>query len=378
MANRYWVGGTGTWDASSTANWSATSGGASGASAPTTSDNAFFDANSGTGACTVASGATCVSLTLSSANVSVTLSAAMTITGVVSHTLGMFDLNGNTFNASYFSSSGTGTRTVAFGSTGVMNLSVNNTAVWTSNTTGLTITGTPVINSTYSGSTGTRSFNVGALPEAQAITVNVTAGSDIIAHGTSAAFKNLNFTGFSGSFNNNNNATVYGDLTLSSNMSVTASAGTMTFAATSGTQKITTNNVAIDHPLTFNGVGCTFAFQDALTQGSTRAFTITNGTVQIKAGATSTVGAFATSGTGEKSLQSTSAGSQATLSQASGTVTAQYIQIRDINATGGAKWTASTGSINRGNNTGWSFILSVAKQVFNNIFRSVFRPVFNQ
>lgn len=55
MANRYWVGGTGTWDATSTANWAATSGGAAGASAPTAVDNVFFDANSnvGTGAFTV-------------------------------------------------------------------------------------------------------------------------------------------------------------------------------------------------------------------------------------------------------------------------------------------------------------------------------------
>lgn len=48
MADRYWVGGTGTWTSTNTANWSATSGGASGASVPTASDNVFFDANSGT------------------------------------------------------------------------------------------------------------------------------------------------------------------------------------------------------------------------------------------------------------------------------------------------------------------------------------------
>lgn len=32
MANRYWVGGAGTWDLTNTANWSTTSGGAGGAS----------------------------------------------------------------------------------------------------------------------------------------------------------------------------------------------------------------------------------------------------------------------------------------------------------------------------------------------------------
>ena len=50
MANRYWVGGTGTWNGTNTTNWSATSGGSSGASVPTSVDDVFFDANSDSGA----------------------------------------------------------------------------------------------------------------------------------------------------------------------------------------------------------------------------------------------------------------------------------------------------------------------------------------
>jgi fibronectin-binding autotransporter adhesin len=63
MADRYWVGGSGSW--SSTAKWSATSGGASGASVPTASDNAIFDANSGAAhyTVTVTDNATCADLT---------------------------------------------------------------------------------------------------------------------------------------------------------------------------------------------------------------------------------------------------------------------------------------------------------------------------
>lgn len=49
MADRYWVGGSGSWDATSTANWSDTSGGSPGASAPTSVDNVIFDANSNVG-----------------------------------------------------------------------------------------------------------------------------------------------------------------------------------------------------------------------------------------------------------------------------------------------------------------------------------------
>ena len=46
MADRYWILGTGTWDATNTVNWSDTSGGSGGFSVPTASDNVFFDANS--------------------------------------------------------------------------------------------------------------------------------------------------------------------------------------------------------------------------------------------------------------------------------------------------------------------------------------------
>lgn len=55
MANRYWVGGSGTWNTTSTTNWATSSGGSAGASAPTAADDVFFDANSnvGTGAFTV-------------------------------------------------------------------------------------------------------------------------------------------------------------------------------------------------------------------------------------------------------------------------------------------------------------------------------------
>jgi hypothetical protein len=50
VANRFWVGGAGTavWDTTATTNWSATTGGASGASAPTAADDVFLDANSNT------------------------------------------------------------------------------------------------------------------------------------------------------------------------------------------------------------------------------------------------------------------------------------------------------------------------------------------
>jgi hypothetical protein len=66
MADRYWVGGAGTWDTASTTHWSATSGGGAGASAPTSADNVFFNASSGLPATiTVGFGASCANFVVS-------------------------------------------------------------------------------------------------------------------------------------------------------------------------------------------------------------------------------------------------------------------------------------------------------------------------
>jgi hypothetical protein len=187
----------------------------------------------------------------------------------------------------------------------------------------------------------------------------VTAGTDTVAISGSNILGTLDFTGFSGTFTNAVR-TIFGNLVISSGMTLTAGASNTTFAATTGTQQITTNGKTIDFPVTFNGVGGTFAFQDALTQGSTRAFTITNGTVQLKAGVTSTVGSFVANNSNVKYLQSTTPGSQATISKASGTVTVSDLTIQDSNATGGASWTAYADyeNIDAGNNDGWDFSIS--------------------
>lgn len=48
MATRYWVGGSGTWSISATTNWSTSSGGTGGASAPTVNDDVVIDEGSNT------------------------------------------------------------------------------------------------------------------------------------------------------------------------------------------------------------------------------------------------------------------------------------------------------------------------------------------
>lgn len=61
MADRYWVGGSGTWDNTDTTHWSSTSGGSGGASTPTSADAVFFDTNSYSVAYSVTLGAVDIS-----------------------------------------------------------------------------------------------------------------------------------------------------------------------------------------------------------------------------------------------------------------------------------------------------------------------------
>jgi hypothetical protein len=147
--------------------------------------------------------------------------------------------------------------------------------------TNLTYTGTPVVNATYAGATGTRSFRFGATgaTEFNAFNINISAGTDSVST-SGLRVVNLNFTGFSGTLLNQG-ATIFGNLTISTGMTVNAGSSTTTFAATSGTQQITTNGVALDHPITQNSPGATVQLQDNLTMGSARNFILTAGTLDL-------------------------------------------------------------------------------------------------
>jgi hypothetical protein len=79
MADRYWRGGSGTWDGANTANWSSSSGGAGGASVPSPTDRAFFDSNSGTGTVTIGSSAACQVLFVNTSSNSLSMGGASAI-----------------------------------------------------------------------------------------------------------------------------------------------------------------------------------------------------------------------------------------------------------------------------------------------------------
>lgn len=371
MATYFWVGGSGTWNSTNAANWSSTSGGAGGVAVPNAADIVNFDANSGASAVVTvdASVVAVFRVVIDKSDLFLSLSGNSTITvptGRITLTSGTINLSNNVLTCGTFFSSNANTRVINFGA-GEIVLTGNNTTVWTSfDSLNFSYTGSGKIVSNYSGSTGTRTFqaNNNGGTESNALNFFVNGGTDGVVFGSNSKPNTLDLTGWVGVLTSDN-MTVFGDYLISSGTTVTTSSP-ITFAATSGVQQIATNGVTINRPVVINAPSATIFFQDAFTQSSSRQFTITNGTVQFKNSATSTVGAFATSGTTQKFLQSTVAGSQATLFQASGTVSVSYLTIKDINATGGATWNAfvSQDNVNVGNNTGWDFFSQIGRYIY--------------
>lgn len=130
MANRYWVGGAGNWDATTTTNWAATSNGTGGQSVPTSADDVFFDGSSGTGNVNITGSPSIKSLTCTGISAALifsgtTTAASMTIAGDL--TFG----TGQTFSATLaptITLTGTGAQKITSnGTTYQNNMTVNST-----------------------------------------------------------------------------------------------------------------------------------------------------------------------------------------------------------------------------------------------------------
>lgn len=110
MADRYWVGGAGTWNTTSTTNWSATSGGSGGASVPTAADSVFFN-QAGAYAVTITGTLRCLDFTVSAGTVTFITgtSPVFNISGNLTWTAGTVVLSGS---APGFTFTGAGTKTI--------------------------------------------------------------------------------------------------------------------------------------------------------------------------------------------------------------------------------------------------------------------------
>jgi hypothetical protein len=271
---------------------------------------------------------------------------------------------GNVIANSYTSNT-SDLRRLTFGNVnGQIAVTTNNTTVFNQNGANLTLAGnTYYVRLGYASTVGTRTVILSGYSDsnvAPAITTSGTSGivlnttaTDILAvQGTAG---DITLTSYGGTLDPGTGLAMYGNLTLGNTTNTSNVANVLTFAG-AGTETITTNGRTVNFPLTFDGAGGTWTFQDALTMLGTRTLTLANGTVKLKSSATSTVGDFVTTGSTLKYLQSSTNGTQATISKASGTVTVTYLSIKDSNAAGSAVWLASDATnVDAGNNTGWYF-----------------------
>lgn len=308
MATYYWVGGSGIWDNASTTNWAASSGGSGGAGPPVAADDVIFDSNSGTAATiTVASTAACTNCTINKSDINLSLSGNFAQNNGLILTEGTVTLNSYSWTCFAFSSSNTNVRTIAFG-TGKIIVTGNNLNIFNVGTSnGLACSGSRRVELSYSGSVGTRTIYF-ANDASQTASVNntldfyITAGTDtvsFIVNLQATAIRTLDTTGFSGTLGTPG-IRIYGNLNLSSTTTTGPATTQFFFFSTLSGNTITTNGAVIDRGITFNGVGGSWTLQDNLTLGSTRAMTLTNGTLDAN-GKNVTVGTFAL-GVGTKTL----------------------------------------------------------------------------
>ena len=338
MVDKYWVGGAGSWTTLSTTNWSLLSGGIGGAPVPTASDNVFFD-QAGTYTVTVTGALACLDFTVSLGVVTFTVSGTSTI--AISGSLAL--------------SSGTvGTWASGFVPT------FNATTSKTISTNGESISGP-----TFNGVGGIWTLGSAFVTTGQIFTL--TNGT----FSTSASNYSVSSSSFSSSNSNirtlNLNASTYTitgngtpwNCATSTNLTVSGSGATVTSSGTSAK--------------TFAGGGANYG-AITLNQGGAGALTISGSntfanisnsrnatsatSIRFTSGTTQTVTSFTAEGaTAGKvlTIDSTTPGTAATLSKASGTVLVDYVSIQDSTATGGATWIAGTNSTDVSGNTGWIF-----------------------
>lgn len=185
MPNRYWVGGTASWDGTAGTKWAATSGGAGGASVPTSADDVFFDAASGAVTVTIAASANC--LNLNCTGFTGTITGTSTINVYANTTLASGMTWSHAGNFVFQATSGSYTVTSAgktFGAGLIFGLLSSSTATWTLqdalvavsnithtsgtfNTNNYAVTATSLVSS----NTNTRTINLGSS------TVTLTSGS---------------------------------------------------------------------------------------------------------------------------------------------------------------------------------------------------------
>jgi len=355
MADRYWVGGAGTWNTTLTTNWSATSGGGGGASVPTAADSVFFN-QAGTYTVTMTGALLCLDITVSAGVVTfatgttptlavtgsmslvagtvwtstgaitfnatttgktittngTTINGAITFNGVgggwslgsalvtgatltTTLTNGALTLNGFDWSTGIFSSNVASARSVAFGANfiNLITTTVGSVVVSMANSTLFSSSGTGGFKADAS---ITRTYTIGTTGGSATTTANlfIPSGAAVSTLTTASWFKSLVFTG-SSTTPPAATLNIAGNLTLATGGTYTGL--TINMVGT-GTIVSVAKTIAA---LNINSTSGTTTLGDALTLVTNATTTITSGTLALNDFNLNT-GIFTSTGTATRSI----------------------------------------------------------------------------
>jgi len=344
MADRYWVGGTAAWDTTSTAVWSATSGGPSGASVPTAADNVIFDSAT-VYTVTLTGALTCLSFTVSAGTVTFTSTGTLTVSGsflIIAGTVwsatGLITFNSTTTGNTITTNSVSMAAGIVFN--GVGGAWTFGSAFTSSNTTPFNLLNGDVLtgnfNLTFSGATNGLLSNAGA-------------GTRSLALGSSTV-------------------TVSGNAPVNFSSSLTLDAGTSTIISTPANPTFTGGGK------TFYNVSFTYTGATGSTKTITGANTFNNLTIASPttvrmyavalAGNQTVVGTLtlgtSASATSRTLVRSNGPGTTRTIT-ASAVATLSDVDFRDITAAGASAPWSGTRLGNSQGNSGITFDAGVTK-----------------
>lgn len=323
MANRYWVGGTASWDGTAGTKWATTSGGAGGSAVPTASDDVFFDAASGAVTVTQSGARVCLSLNMTGFTGTFAGSGGLTVGGSVT-------LAGTYTSAGVITFNGSG------------NLTSN----------GKTIAGGITIN----GAGITVTMQDAAIGNSTNSTLTLTQGT-LDQNGFDASFVNFASAGSSTRVLTQGGGTIVLHGTVSSisvagsNQSFTTPPNFKFTSGNSGNKNVTSNVALGDIWVSADGV---LTITGATTVDDIRIDRTASGLqgLAVNGGITLTANSFNMDGAavGNMTFIRGQTG-EGTISVASGTITFNHVAISDMNFSGGATFVANN-SIDIDNNTG--------------------------
>jgi hypothetical protein len=240
MANRHWVaGGNGNYNSSS--NWSATSGGASGASFPTGADDVFFDALSGVGTAAINVASSCRNLNLTGFLGTLNFTLNLSTLGTINFGLGTYTVIGASSlrfqAASTITSNGSSwSGNIIFAANGSFTLVDNFTII------------------------GNLTFESGFNPTLNGNTLSIKSNLTVSNSGTISGTTIFSFTG-TGTWSHTTAGVINNIFTINTAGTLTISGivykGSGVFTYTAGTIDDTSGTVAVES-LTLNVSGFTF------------------------------------------------------------------------------------------------------------------------